>query len=72
MIVSVETHGLQEGASPRQERLENVDTVAEVWARLGLGQAPGLAILVNDRLGDWQTVLRDGDVVRLIAAPAGG
>jgi len=49
-----------------------VRTVAEAWARLDLGQASGLAVLVNGRLADWQTELRDGDVVRLLRAPGGG
>ena len=72
MIVYVETHDLQPGAPPRRERLEDVHTVAEAWARLGLGQAAGLAVLVNGRLANWRTELRDGDVVKLLRAPGGG
>lgn len=72
MIVYVESPGLQPGAPPRRERLEDVRTVAEVWARLDLGQPSGLAVLVNGRLADWRTELRDGDVVRLLPAPGGG
>ena len=72
MIVYVEPPSLQPGAPPRRERLEDVRTVAEAWARLDLGQASGLAVLVNGRLADWRTELRDGDVVRLLRAPGGG
>ena len=72
MIVYVEPPALQPGAPPRRERLEDVRTVAEAWARLDLGQASGLAVLVNGRLADWRTELRDGDVVRLLRAPGGG
>ena len=72
MIVYVEPPTLQPGAPPRRERLEDVRTVAEAWARLDLGQASGLAVLVNGRLADWRTELRDGDVVRLLRAPGGG
>ena len=72
MIVYVEPPTLQPGAPPRRERLEDVRTVAEAWARLDLGQPSGLAVLVNGRLADWRTELRDGDVVRLLRAPGGG
>ena len=72
MIVYVEFPNLQPGAPPRRERLEDVRTVAEAWARLDLGQPSGLAVLVNGRLADWRTELRDGDVVRLLRAPGGG
>jgi sulfur carrier protein ThiS len=72
MIVYVEPPSLQPGEPPRRERLEDVRTVAEAWARLELGQASGLAVLVNGRLADWRTELRDGDVVRLLRAPGGG
>jgi 2',3'-cyclic-nucleotide 2'-phosphodiesterase (5'-nucleotidase family)/sulfur carrier protein ThiS len=72
MIIYVEPPSLQPGEPPRRERLEDVRTVAEVWARLDLGQASGLAVLVNGRLADWRTELRDGDVVRLLRAPGGG
>ena len=72
MIVYVEPPSLQPGAPPRRERLEDVRTVAEAWARLDLGQPSGLAVLVNGRLADWRTELRDGDVVRLLRAPGGG
>ena len=72
MIVYVEPPNLQSGVPPRRERLEDVRTVAEAWVRLELGQASGLAVLVNGRLADWQTELRDGDVVRLLRAPGGG
>ena len=72
MIVYVEPPTLQPGAPPRRERLEGVRTVAEAWARLDLGQPSGLAVLVNGRLADWRTELRDGDVVRLLRAPGGG
>lgn len=71
-IVYVELPGLQPGAPPRRERLEDVRTVAEAWARLSLGQPSGLAVLVNGRLAGWRTELRDGDVVRLLPAPGGG
>ena len=72
IIVYVEFPNLQPGAPPRRERLEDVRTVAEAWARLDLGQPSGLAVLVNGRLADWRTELRDGDVVRLLRAPGGG
>jgi 5'-nucleotidase / UDP-sugar diphosphatase len=72
MTVYVELPDLQPGAPPRRERLEDVRTVAEAWMRLDLGQASGLAVLVNGRLADWRTELRDGDVVRLLRAPGGG
>jgi len=72
MIVYVETHDLLQGAPPSRERLEDVHTVAEAWARLGRRPAAGLAVLVNGRLANWHTALQDGDVVRLIVAPGGG
>jgi 5'-nucleotidase / UDP-sugar diphosphatase len=72
MIVYVEPPSLQPGEPPRRERLEDVRTVAEAWARLDLGLSSGLAVLVNGRLADWRTELRDGDVVRLLRAPGGG
>ena len=43
------------GCAARRERLEDVRTVAEAWARLELGQPAGLAVLVNGRLADWRT-----------------
>jgi sulfur carrier protein ThiS len=72
MIVYIEPPNLEPGAPPRREQLENVRTVAEAWARLDLGQASGLAVLVNGRLADWRTELLDGDVVSLLRAPGGG
>jgi molybdopterin converting factor small subunit len=77
MIVYVETHGWLPGASESSVRLEDVHTVADVWARLGtlqadLRPATGTVALVNDRLASWQSGLQDGDVVRFVAAPGGG
>ena len=77
MIVYVETHGWLPAASESRVRLEDVCTVADVWARVGtsqadLRQATGTVALVNGRLASWQSSLRDGDVVRFVAAPGGG
>ncbi len=52
--------------------LDNVASVADVIQRLDLASVDGLAILVNGRLADYYTPLRDGDVVSLIPAMSGG
>ena len=54
------------------ERLDDVHTIAEIWARLGLGRSSGLVVIVNGRLANWSTELQDGDVVQLRRAPGGG
>jgi len=72
MLVYAEVHGLRPDTPSSREQLEDVSTVAEVWARLKLGPMAGVAVLVNGRLADWRTELQDGDVVRLLHAPGGG
>jgi sulfur carrier protein ThiS len=72
MIVFVEADDIGSEEPLGRRRLEDARTVAEVFERLGRVQTGGLAILVNGRLANWRTELRDGDVVRLLRAPGGG
>ncbi len=72
MIVYVEAYDFQPGKPRSRERIEDASTVAEVWARLGLGKSEGLVVLINGRLATWSSELQNGDVVRLLRAPGGG
>ena len=72
MIIYVEAHDFQPGKPPGRERLDDVHTIAEIWARLGLERSSGLVVMINGRLANWFSELRDGDVVQLLRAPGGG
>jgi MoaE-MoaD fusion protein len=65
--------GLRELAGRSSLELEDVATVADVWARLGLGaEPPGLLYAVNREYVDRDQALADGDVVALIPPVSGG
>ncbi|HST26533.1 MAG TPA: molybdenum cofactor biosynthesis protein MoaE [Gaiellaceae bacterium] len=67
--------GLREraGTGERELELEDGAQVADVWARLGLGDEPGgLLYAVNKRYADRDQALADGDEVALIPPVSGG
>ncbi len=67
--------GLRERAGDARRSLELPDgaTVADVWARLDLGDEPaGLLYAVNKAYADAATALGDGDEVALIPPVSGG
>jgi molybdopterin converting factor small subunit len=47
-------------------------TVGEAARLLPLTRSTGLMILVNGKLAQWDTALRDGDEVELVPALGGG
>jgi molybdopterin synthase catalytic subunit len=65
--------GLRERAGYSEREVENVATLADVWASLELGaEPPGLVYAVNRRYVDRDTKLADGDEVALIPPVSGG
>jgi molybdopterin synthase catalytic subunit len=65
--------GLRERAGYPVRELEDVETVADVWPALALGdEPPGLLYAVNRRYADGETRLADGDEVALIPPVSGG
>jgi molybdopterin synthase catalytic subunit/molybdopterin converting factor small subunit len=74
MVVQVRLFaGLRERAGWSQREVEGVDTVADVWPRLALGdEPPGLLYAVNHEYADRDRPLADGDEVALIPPVSGG
>jgi len=65
--------GLRERAGTGRLELEDVERVADVWPRLGLGDEPaGLLYAVNRAYVERDAALRDGDEVALIPPVSGG
>jgi molybdopterin synthase catalytic subunit len=65
--------GLRERAGTGRCELEDVERVADIWPRLGLGDEPGgLLYAVNREYADRDFELRDGDEVALIPPVSGG
>jgi MoaE-MoaD fusion protein len=65
--------GLRERAGSARRELEDVARVADVWARLDLGDEPaGLLYAVNREYAERDRELQDGDEVALIPPVSGG
>jgi molybdopterin synthase catalytic subunit len=65
--------GLRERAGTSRLELEDVARVADVWARLGLGdEPPGLMYALNREYVEPTRELADGDEVALIPPVSGG
>ena len=65
--------GIRERAGRSRVELEDVATIDDVWAALGLGdEPPGLLYAVNRVYVEPGTALRDGDEVALIPPVSGG
>lgn len=65
--------GLRERAGWSQRQFEDVARVADVWARLDLGDEPaGLLYAVNKEYAPPDRMLADGDEVALIPPVSGG
>src|SRR5438270_300074 len=65
--------GLRERAGTGRLELDDVERVADVWSRLGLGDEPGgLLYAVNREYVDRGTALADGDEVAVIPPVSGG
>ena len=75
MRITVEANGTLRPRLPVPVELivpEDTFTVGRAIERLGLGRATGIVIMVNGRLGHWDTELDDGDVVELVPTIGGG
>jgi MoaE-MoaD fusion protein len=74
MVVQVRLFaGLRERAGWSQQEVEGVETVADVWPTLALGdEPPGLLYAVNHEYADRDRPLADGDEVALIPPVSGG
>lgn len=72
MGVTVEAEELLPEGQPARVSLRDAATVAEAMAQLPLKRSTGLVILVNGKLGQYDTPLADGDVVQLVPALGGG
>ena len=65
--------GLREQAGQSRLELEDVERVADVWPRLGLGdEPPGLMYALNREYVERERELADGDEVALIPPVSGG
>jgi molybdopterin synthase catalytic subunit/molybdopterin converting factor small subunit len=65
--------GLRERAGTARLEIDGVTCVADVWAKLGLGDEPaGLLYALNREYVDREAALADGDEVALIPPVSGG
>jgi molybdopterin synthase catalytic subunit len=65
--------GLRERAGTARLEIDDVARVADVWAKLGLGDEPGgLLYAVNRKYAAPDDALRDGDEVAVIPPVSGG
>jgi len=65
--------GLRERAGWSRREVDGLETVADVWPALGLGEEPaGLLYAVNHEYADRARPLADGDEVALIPPVSGG
>src|SRR5436305_754821 len=65
--------GLRERAGTGRLELDDVERVADIWSRLGLGDEPGgLLYAVNREYVDRGATLADGDEVAVIPPVSGG
>ena len=65
--------GLRERAGTARLDVDGVERVADVWAKLGLGDEPGgLLYAVNREYAEREAALHDGDEVALIPPVSGG
>jgi molybdopterin synthase catalytic subunit/molybdopterin converting factor small subunit len=65
--------GVRERAGQSRVELEDVERVADVWPKLGLGdEPPGLLYAVNREYVERDHALADGDEVALIPPVSGG
>jgi molybdopterin converting factor small subunit len=72
MVITIRAHGSLRERIPDNTTLENARTVGDAVERLDVPSESGLAILVNDHLADWNTLLHDGDIVQLVPQLSGG
>ncbi len=72
MRVKIHAENLLPDRAPAVLTLDDACTVGEAASRLPLRRSTGLMILINGKLAQWDTLLRDGDEVELIAALGGG
>ncbi len=72
MLITVRASGSLKERIPSVLILEDTATVGDVLTNLALLGGEGLAIIVNDRLAHWGTVLQEGDVLQLTPVPSGG
>ena len=72
MRVTFEAEGLLSGEASPVLALNSPCTVGEAAGLLPLTRSTGLMILVNGKLAQWDTALKDGDLVELIPALGGG
>ena len=72
MRVTIHAEDLLAGDSSPVLILGDPCTIGEAVGRLPLSRSTGLMILLNGKLAQWETELRDGDEVELIPALGGG
>lgn len=72
MSVTIQVSGSLKERAGAATVIENVRTVGEAVAQLPVPKDMGLVIMVNGRLADWRTELKDGDVLQLLPVIGGG
>ena len=72
MAIIVEHSSSHDARSSQQTVLQDVRTVGQAIERVQLARDTGFIILVNGRVGHWNTELKDGDLLQIIPAISGG
>jgi sulfur carrier protein ThiS len=71
MTITIQASGILKEQIPTELEIE-ASTVGEAVSQYDLSAAGEVLLLVNGRLAHWNTVLNEGDVLKLVPAIGGG
>lgn len=72
MPIKIRATGSLKKSIPPDTQIDDVRTVGEAVAALGLPEGIDVVTMVNGKLAQWHTPLQDGDVVQLVPVISGG
>ena len=71
MTITIQASGILKEQIPTELQVE-ASTVGEALSPFDLSAAGEVLLLVNGRLAHWNTVVNEGDVLKLVPAIGGG